>query len=271
MDSNEETQPGGLRSGQFTKRLATDSGDKDSSYNDFNFATESSTSADESPPHRTPFYDYAHEKSDSHADAKIIYQRHRLESETKIGSPLTLAKSATLPMLLDHDSTTFNRTASMTSRTSSKGHSHVNSAVPSHGLPSKQEPFPSFDSNDPFLAADEQARSHKKYPGLPHESKDALLSEQGVHGAGAGMGIGYGAGGFATTESSIVSEVEAICKKINELLAMRQKFLAVSLQCPGDNPKDDESWEIYPPPPEPFWTEDKVSDLFVKGSKKAFV
>lgn len=262
MDSNEDTQATYLRN----RGSATDGEGKNDSYNDSAHETESSTPSEETQPHRTPFYNYANEKFDSHADAKLFYQRHRLESETKAGSPLTLAKSATLPILLDHDSTTLSRTASMVSRTSNKSPNHVNAAALSHGPLTKQEPFPSLDTRDPFLAADERARSHDKYPGLPHEFKDTLLFEQGVHGAGAGMGIGSGAGGYASTESSIVSEVEAICKKIKELLDMRQKFLAISLQCPGDNPKDDESWNIHPPPPEPFWTAEKVRDSFVEFS-----
>lgn len=229
-------------------------------YNGDDGVTDSLTPSEEPGPHRTPFYDYANERFDSHADAKLIYQRHRLESETKATSPFMLAKSATLPVLIDHDNVGLSRTASMTSRASNRSHGPKHATAPSQSPQTKQEPFPSLDTRDPFLAADEKARSHSKYPGLPHENKDSLLAEQGFHGAGAGMGIGSGAGGFASNESSIVSEVEAICKKIKELLDMRQKFLEVSLQCPGDNPKDDESWEIYPPPPEPFWAQEKVSD-----------
>jgi AMP deaminase len=111
---------------------------------------------------------------------------------------------------------------------------------------------------DPFLTADAQARSHAHHPGLPHESKDFLLAREGVHGAGAGVGIGSGADGLAASDDAVVSEIEAICKKIKTVLDLRLAYLKVSLQCPGDNPKDEETWEIYPPPPEPVWNEDKV-------------
>src|SRR5271154_514189 len=34
---------------------------------------------------RHPFYDYATEKSDVHADAKLIYQRHRMDTKSGEG------------------------------------------------------------------------------------------------------------------------------------------------------------------------------------------
>lgn len=128
----------------------------------------------------------------------------------------------------------------------------------------KKEPFPNLQQQSPepkqdvFVDADVRARSHNHHPNLPHEFKDPLLAHEGVHGAGAGMGLGTGPGGMAKNEETIVAEVQAICDKIKVLLDMRRHFMKHSLQCPGDNPKDYESWEIYPPPPEPVWTEEKA-------------
>ena len=34
---------------------------------------------------------------------------------------------------------------------------------------------------------------------------------------------------------------------------LRQKYMTASLQQPGDNPKDQEDWRIYPRAPEPYW------------------
>jgi AMP deaminase len=39
-------------------------------------------------------------------------------------------------------------------------------------------------------------------------------------------------------------------------LDLRHKYLRLSLQGHADNPKDDPSWKIYPPPPPPVWVED---------------
>ena len=113
------------------------------------------------------------------------------------------------------------------------------------------------EERDPTQLADALARNHANHPKLPHEFKDPLLASEGVHGAGAGVGLGNGPGGLAKNDESIVSEVAAICEKIKTLLDLRQQFMNVSLQCPGNNPKDYEDWEIYPPPPEPVWLDDK--------------
>ena len=210
---------------------------------------------------RNPFYSYATEKYDSHADAKLIYQRHRLDTRSADGeSPLLLAKSATLPAsFFDGDVTGVSRTASINSRTSNRARARddISHHTARQMLARDGKPLPDRQVFEPVSNADAKARSHANHPGVPHEYKDPLLANQGVHGAGAGMGVGSGAGGFAATEDTIVSEVEAICKKIKTLLDLRRKYLKVSLQCAGDNPKDMETWDIYPPPPEPVWTDEK--------------
>ncbi len=228
--------------------------------------TETSTPSEETIQEghrRTPFYSYATEKYDSHADAKLIYQRHRLDTRTAEGeSPLLLAKSTTLPAsFFDGDGMGLSRTTSINSRTSNRPHARDGTNINYHtGVPVQArdgEDLPASQAVDPVSKADAKARSHANHPGLPHEYKDSLLANQGVHGAGAGMGIGSGAGGFAATDDTIVIEAEAICTKIKTLLDLRRKYVKTSLQCPGDNPKDEEGWEIYPPPPEPVWTDYK--------------
>ena len=208
---------------------------------------------------KTPYYDYASEKFDSQTDAKLMYQRHRLESSASAtSSPVLLSRSATLPSFLESGDGNLSRTASRTSRTSmqSKATSNLTSTMTNaQARRMSREMFPSLDPFETTVAADEQARSHKHHPGLPHEYKDSLLADQGMHGAGAGVGVGSGFGGYASSESSIVAEVEAICKKIKMLLDIRHRFLRISAQFPGDNPKDDQTWDIYPPPPEPHWSE----------------
>ena len=217
---------------------------------------------------RHPFYNYATEKFDTHADAKLIYQRHRMDTktaETEPGSPLWLQKTATLPPLAHAESATLGRTASMSSRTSKTA---AYGSTPGHVEPVRsREPFPTLEDHvkeirrnndlDPYLNADAAARDHRNHPGLPHEFKDPLLASQGVHGAGAGVGMGHGVDGFAKDEGSIVSEVEAICEKIKTVLDLRHRFLSASLQRAGDNPKDDEEWNIYPPPPQQVWADNK--------------
>lgn len=239
-----------------------DNDDEDTANREDSPELSSSDELDTDEGARHPFYHYATEKADSFADAKVIYQRHRLDTKSSQDfAGLSLSKSATLPPFLEGaPSLGLNRSGSLLSRKSAR-----DSMSGSQGMNFKKEPFPNFQqateasdaSKDPFLDADAKARAHEQHPKLPHEFKDPLLASEGFHGAGAGMGLGSGPGGMAKTDDTIVSEVQAICDKIKMLLDMRRHFMKQSLQTPGDNPKDYETWEIYPPPPEPVWTEEK--------------
>lgn len=46
---------------------------------------------------------------------------------------------------------------------------------------------------------------------------------------------------------------------IQKVLDLRHKYMEISLQRPGDNPKDHSSWEVYPEPPKPVWTNDPTA------------
>jgi AMP deaminase len=255
----------GIRPAKSSRRVpagdTADEDDGDESANKVDTPELSSSDELAADEARHPFYHYATEKADSFADAKVIYQRHRLDTKTSQDfAALSLSKSATLPTFLDGaPGAGVNRSSSLASRKSFRGSSSGGQGMTFK----KKEPFPNFQpspepNQDVFLDADKKARSHNHHPNLPHEFKDPLLAHEGVHGAGAGMGLGTGPGGLAANEESIVSEVQAICDKIKKLLDMRRHFMKHSLQCPGDNPKDYDSWEIYPPPPEPVWTEEKA-------------
>jgi AMP deaminase len=122
---------------------------------------------------------------------------------------------------------------------------------------------PSFSSRPAYLArtasllrADRDARDHKAHPDIPHEPKP-LLETEGLHGAGAGVGLGNGVGGFADNDANITSELSTIYTNIQKILDIRHKYMRLSLQQDGDNPKDDPNWNIYPPPPEPVWYDEK--------------
>lgn len=113
-----------------------------------------------------------------------------------------------------------------------------------------------FHRTESLLRADQAARAHAAHPDIPHEHKP-LLADEGLHGAGAGIGVGTGAGGFADSDSHITSELSTIYTNIQKILDIRHKYMRLSLQGDGDNPKDDPNWNIYPPPPEPAWYEEK--------------
>ena len=221
---------------------------------------------------RTAYYDYASEKSLSQAEAKLFYQRHKLESSLQGSegqSPIMRAR--TLPPGAEGG---LSRTGSMTSRQSSRKYtrSFHDDAPTSAGFAGGGSPVDTRDFETPnvngfdahkqqlgnetqnhYVAADQSARSHIKHPGLPHEFKPPILATQGIHGAGAGVGVGGGAGGFASNDANITSELSTIYTNIQKIIDSRNKYIRLSLQGPSDNPKDEPGWQIYPPPPEPVW------------------
>ena len=224
-------------------------------------------------PAQSVLYDYASEKSLSQAEAKLFYQRHQIDQQGSAETRTSAGRDRTGSG--EHDREARGHTFGTARRDHS--HSHGNSVSPRlvHpiGLPTLDKPvhasglqFPTdnnFDPNeiqrniyDPYIASDRLARAHSKHPGVPHEFKP-LLTDQGVHGAGAGVGIGTGTGGYAVNDKSVTSELSAIYTNIQKVLDIRHKYIRLSLQEPSDNPKDDPSWSIYPPPPEPVWDIEK--------------
>lgn len=229
---------------------------------------------------RSAVYDYASEKSMSHAEAKLFYQRHQLESSQQRPEAQSPVIQAEMPSsAIDGEGPGLSRTASMASRRSAHSYTQNGSkyrfALPV-GLASLEKPVESadvqapdmsgfdpheapfrYEKQDPFVAADQAARSHIKHPYLPHEQKSSILATEGLHGAGAGVGLGAGPGGYAHNDSIITSELSAIYTNIQKVLDMRHKYIRLSLQGPNDNPKDEPSWPIYPSPPEPVWDDEK--------------
>jgi hypothetical protein len=224
---------------------------------------------------RTAFYDYTAEKQMSHTEAKQFYQRHQWETQnggSQAGdgfSPAMRAKTFPPNFGAAEGFDPLGGAESIRSRKSnvSLAQQAQRSALPiglSHTEQS-QEPrshMTSYSTNaqdghdelDPLLEADQQARAHAKHPGLPHEEKP-MLAEEGIHGAGAGIGVGSGAGGFAMSDSSVTAELSAIYTNVQKVLDLRHKYIRLSLQRDFDNPKDDPSWHIYPPHPEPVWND----------------
>ena len=105
--------------------------------------------------------------------------------------------------------------------------------------------------DDAYWPADRAAQAHDHRPQLPHEPKPMLESE-GVHGAGAGVGID------ARQDFNVTTELNAIYTNIQRVLELRHKYMRLSLQGPGDNPRDHPTWKIYPPMPEPVWNPTKA-------------
>lgn len=212
---------------------------------------------------RTAFYDYALEKSMSLAESKLFYQRHQLEQH--------VPKENQTPsghMISEVSDDTSNETGGLSraaSRASRRSHGQKK---PAEAASMKSPEIDELDLHELHViprnahaAADRSAGSHLKYPEVPHEPKPPLSADQGVHGAEAGVGVGVGAHGYAINDSNVTTELSAIYTNIQKVLDRRHKYIRLSLQGPDDNPKDDLSWNIYPPPPEPAWDDEKDRTL----------
>jgi len=232
---------------------------------------------------KTAYYDYATDRSLSQSDAKLFYQR-QLEAQktggsnwtesqqSHVGSPLLNSRSH--GSVHDGDHGGLGRVGSVKSM---KSAGRYRSAFPL-GLadmskdpestiiqePSLVQSPRSLHREESLLQADLAARDLRAHPDVPHESKPEL-EEQGIHGAGAGVGLGSGAGGFAQNDAHVTSELAAIYTNIQKTLDIRHKYIRLSLQGDGDNPKDEPSWNIYPPPPEPAWYDDRERNATTNG------
>ena len=67
---------------------------------------------------------------------------------------------------------------------------------------------------------------------------------------------GIGNSTYADADPEITSELNIIFTKIQKVLDLRHKYIRMSLQGEMDNPKDETTWDIYTPPPEPAWAEE---------------
>ena len=56
------------------------------------------------------------------------------------------------------------------------------------------------------------------------------------------------------TTDYIAAELKTLYRSLLNCLELRDKYMELSCQRHGDNPKDADNWEIYPPPPQPSWT-----------------
>jgi len=60
--------------------------------------------------------------------------------------------------------------------------------------------------------------------------------------------------GAITIASAITDDIVQIYSGVQHCLDLRHKYIAISLQRNGDNPKNNVNhWNIYPPPPSPRW------------------
>lgn len=207
---------------------------------------------------KTATYDYAYEKSMSHAEAKLFYQHHQQASKTGAGTGEITAQGVPVSPVPTNSSTI----------ESSEGDRSLHgdfSRPRGNSVMLEAEWYPSASSqpggdgaqpNSAQQAADLAARSHAATFSPAQTSH--IAAAEGLQGNGLGIGgLPQGANGFAPGGDVVSSELSSIYRKIKGLLDRRTKYMELSLQRPGDNPRDHPDWVLYPPPPEPAWDDGK--------------
>lgn len=201
---------------------------------------------DDSCQVKTAYYNAASEKSLSHEEAKLFYQRHQLEqAQMELEGYSPISRARTFSLTADGDGG-LSRTTSTASRRSGRGYA---SRDRDRMLPVSA---PDLDSQSTTINVAD----------LPGTDEDAhLVSDNadadGVEGARRGLGLGSDTEGSTIPGSDISPELSAISVNIKKVLEMRHRFINLSLQGPSDNPKDGPDWRIYPPPPNPTWDANK--------------
>lgn len=188
-------------------------------------------------PKRTTFYDPVAERQMTHTDAKLFYQRSQIDSRGRApGGPSRAQPSSHgSPVLFSGSrSATEYGGGSLTL-------DHVNV------IPDGDDHFRNSEQPFPTTTTGRHATFH---------ASDGIFDGKLRTDSTAG----FTNSSLFDTEPHITSELSAISKNIQKILNFRRKYLSLSLQGPSDNPRDDPSWEIYPPPPEPAWAQSDVGN-----------
>ncbi|WYZ42999.1 hypothetical protein EsH8_VI_000698 [Colletotrichum jinshuiense] len=216
-------------------------------------------------PMRTAFYDPVAERQMSQTDAKLFYQRSQIGqlktgsgvwshgNSTPHGSPVIVGSEPrdipAGPRGVDH---------SIDSSPLVKERAHFRVNAPAREDVMLPEPTQLF--GQPVGL--ENCLPPRSYPfqeggqGLAnHDAADVSLG----HNLDSNVGIipnhtaALGVAAFSDTDPHITAELSAISENIQSIMDLRKRYIGLSLQGPDDNPKDNQSWSIYPPPPQPAW------------------
>lgn len=207
-------------------------------------------------PRKTTFHDAVAERQMTQADAKLFFQRSQLDQSqaTPHGSP---PASVGVPAVkLPNDASFAHAHSNLTAHPSSISLSPVaqsydfphiagsSTNMPNPGTAPRTATRPSLGE---YIGS--RQASYMRRDISQERSKTNLQPDMGLPD-GATSNI---ASGFGSNDPLIAAELGTIFQNIQKILDIRHKYIRLSLQRDGDNPKDDPSWDIYPPPPEPAW------------------
>jgi AMP deaminase len=213
---------------------------------------------------KTAFYDPIAERQMSQTDAKLFYQRSQVDMSKMANlsrvqtqqlspqtSPVLSAGGLTMAAHSPHDiAPSYLPVAAL---------QKFPDIAPGAGLDLASEASVTRDAslvNMSNLARQVSAvQLQGQTTATPGSQLSAVDQQQMLLNTGAVAGIGSST--YMDADPQITSELTTIFKNIRKILDIRHKYISLSLQGPLDNPKDDPSWNIYPPPPEPAWSEDR--------------
>ncbi|EFX01540.1 AMP deaminase [Grosmannia clavigera kw1407] len=222
-------------------------------------------------PQRTAFYDSIDERQMSQSDAKLFYQRSQLDLQQlkqpalqfdPVGSPLVSVPTASsvadpshgLPPLpssdygfgevdLDAAAAAVGAAGGTSTMPGESGPSNLGATAVTAGMTATAAAV------TPIMAP--SATMIPTAAAMASGSLGGGLSS--LTGLSIGEPSGIGSRTYADADPQITTELAAIFVDIKKFIDLRRKYIGLSLQGPTDNPKDDPSWRIYPPPPDPAW------------------
>lgn len=203
-------------------------------------------------PKRSTFYDPVAERQMSQTDAKLFYQRSKIDSRGHAGhSRFQPGSNDGSTTMSGARPSTEHKFDSLAPREGSLSTAFQLPLVGGKELTKLEDDTRSAESSytlrDPTsdLSHKISATNHRLRSGSTYANEGQFIAEQGL-------------GPFSNnttfdTEPHITAELSHISKNIQKVLDVRRKYITLSSQGPDDNPRDQEDWEVYPPPPEPAW------------------
>ncbi|KAI0599311.1 hypothetical protein F4775DRAFT_120184 [Biscogniauxia sp. FL1348] len=207
-------------------------------------------------PRKTTFYDPVAERQLTQTDAKLFYQRSQLDQLKVEGSSHNTPHESPLGMA---NAKPVNDSEILAAQGTSVSTVSLPSAAQSYnfpdiaGSPSRSrglDTIPRTATRPSIGGFNGHTPPNSGNVGGSYDmSSTQLQPSMGLPDAAPGVP----ANGYADSDPHIAAELSTIFQNIQKILDIRHKYIRLSLQRDGDNPKDDPSWDIYPPPPEPAW------------------
>lgn len=212
---------------------------------------------------KTARYNYAAEKSLSHAEAKLFFQQQQLENsrqDDEAFRPPSLSGAH-----FAEEQGGLSPTDSIASLKSGYGYR-------------RRENHPLSASPVTVVGLDESIIRQSTLPSDPYRTEVCISQQNRALQQNGSILLNSSvetpspktegeAQPSVIDNSYVAQEMRKICTFIKNVLDIRHKYVEVSLQRPNDNPKDKENWIVYPPPPQPVWEDvNNRSDSMNSGS-----